>query len=351
MRPIVTSARPRTDGIELINTTAATSTVFSNIRRAFIRQGQGWKTTATAASQSVDLIEEVKTVQGAAAPTGNLRPGAARSRDGGYSPRMTLTSGGNLGIGTTSPGFLVDIWNTPSPATTTVFEVADAAAGAFENSAQFIAPNMITGSENIISVGKSAATNNGPPLGFFMQVITAPATASIYFFLAVHLPCPLWLAAMSGSEIQRRPILLHVGSASASGAVAAFQNSADLCTLTPGFATWSCSSDVRLKTHIADTGDALALLDGMRVRDFTMKATGERQTGVIAQELVDRASRHGPHGEQRLSSPVDFPNPWMLVKAIQELKADNDNLRAANDNLSARRRARKSKPSPSASTR
>ena len=130
--------------------------------------------------------------------------------------------------------------------------------------------------------------------------------------------------------------LLHVGSSSASGAVAGFQNSADLCTLTPASSTptWSCSSDVRLKTDIVDSGDALASLGGMRVRDFTMKATGERQTGVIAQELATAHPdmvRMGSNG----FLTVDSPNPWMLVKAIQELKADNDNLRAANDNQSA----------------
>jgi hypothetical protein len=134
--------------------------------------------------------------------------------------------------------------------------------------------------------------------------------------------------------------LLHVGSSSASGAVAGFQNSADLCTLTPAASTptWSCSSDIRLKTDIADTGDALAQLGTMRVRNFTMKATGERQTGVIAQELQ---AAHpdmvhlGPNGFYT----VDSPNPWQLVKAIQELGTENDNLRAelkaASDNEAA----------------
>jgi hypothetical protein len=134
--------------------------------------------------------------------------------------------------------------------------------------------------------------------------------------------------------------LLHVGSTSASGAVAGFQNSADLCTLTPAASTptWSCSSDIRLKTDIADTGDALAQLDNMRVRDFTMKATGERQTGVIAQELQTAHPdmvHLGPNGFYT----VDSPNPWQLVKAIQELGTENDNLRtklkAANDNEAA----------------
>jgi hypothetical protein len=116
--------------------------------------------------------------------------------------------------------------------------------------------------------------------------------------------------------------LLHVGSSSASGAVAGFQNSADLCTLTPAASspTWSCSSDIRLKMNIADTGNGLASLEGMRVRDFTMKSTGERQTGVIAQELTTVHPDMVHMGSNGFYT-VDSPSPWVLVKAIQELNS------------------------------
>jgi hypothetical protein len=62
---------------------------------------------------------------------------------------------------------------------------------------------------------------------------------------------------------------------SVSGTVAEFQNSSGNCTFTPTTSTWLCSSDIRLKKDIADTGDALAGLDDTRIRDFTIKATGE----------------------------------------------------------------------------
>jgi hypothetical protein len=132
--------------------------------------------------------------------------------------------------------------------------------------------------------------------------------------------------------------LLHVGSASASGAVAGFQNSSDLCTLTPASSspTWSCSSDMRLKKDIGDAGAGLPWLDDMRVRDFTMKATGERQTGVIAQEMQLTHPDMVHMGANGFYT-VDSPNPWKLVKAIQELKAENDNLRARLDALEAAR--------------
>ena len=53
------------------------------------------------------------------------------------------------------------------------------------------------------------------------------------------------------------------------------------------------------------------------MRDFNMKVNGERQTGVIAQELKTvhpEMVRMGSNGFLM----VDSPNPWVLIKAIQE---------------------------------
>ena len=69
-----------------------------------------------------------------------------------------------------------------------------------------------------------------------------------------------------------------------------------------------------------------------------MKASGERQTGVIAQELAT-AHPDMVHAGSNGFYTVELPNPWMLVKAIQELKAENDNLRPSNDNEAAQIKA------------
>lgn len=128
--------------------------------------------------------------------------------------------------------------------------------------------------------------------------------------------------------------LLHVGSASASGIVAEFQNSSAACTYQPGASsmTESCSSDVRLKTDIEDSGDALAMLAGMRVREFTVKSTGERRTGVIAQEMLLTHPEMVHLGSDGFYK-VEEPNLWMLVKAVQQLNAENDDLETANGDL------------------
>ena len=90
-----------TDGLLLSNTTAATSSVQQYSPRVHF-SGQGWKTNSTASSELVDFIEEAQPSSGASAPTGNLV--WSNSINGGsYSALMTLTSGGNVGIGTTAP--------------------------------------------------------------------------------------------------------------------------------------------------------------------------------------------------------------------------------------------------------
>jgi hypothetical protein len=90
-----------TDGLVLQNTTAAAAGAQQYSPRLHF-QGQGWKTTATAASQAVDFIAEVQPVQGSTAPTGNLVL-SSNIGTAGYNPLMTVTSAGNVGIGFTFP--------------------------------------------------------------------------------------------------------------------------------------------------------------------------------------------------------------------------------------------------------
>jgi hypothetical protein len=105
------------------------------------------------------------------------------------------------------------------------------------------------------------------------------------------------------------------------------QDSDGTCNYNPesGSVTVSCSSDERLKTNITDTEDALEELLGYRVRDYTVIASGDVTTGVIAQEIQQIMPQVVSEDDQGYLM-VTEPNVWKLVKAIQELKYDIDEL-------------------------
>lgn len=83
-----------TNGFLLRNTTAAAAGAQQYSPRS-VWEGQGWKTTATAASQAVAFMAEVRPVQGAANPTGTWAL-AASINGGAYSDVLTVTSAGGL---------------------------------------------------------------------------------------------------------------------------------------------------------------------------------------------------------------------------------------------------------------
>lgn len=89
-----------TDGLLLTNTTAATVGAQKWSPRIHFT-GQGWKTASTAASQTVDVIEEVQPVQGSANPTYNLVV-SGQVNAAGYAALYTVpsTGGFNLASGT-----------------------------------------------------------------------------------------------------------------------------------------------------------------------------------------------------------------------------------------------------------
>lgn len=81
-------------GVELTNTTAAAAGA-QQVSPATIWTGQGWKTNATAASQTVNWQAYVLPVQGAANPTANWVL-QSQVNGGGYSDRLAVTSAGQL---------------------------------------------------------------------------------------------------------------------------------------------------------------------------------------------------------------------------------------------------------------
>ena len=112
--------------------------------------------------------------------------------------------------------------------------------------------------------------------------------------------------------------------------VESLTNAAGTCTHTPGASTETvaCSSDKRLKEDIHDAKSALDYFGGIHVREFKVKATGEQKTGVIAQEMLQNYGSMVHMGTDGFYT-VDEPNPWQLVKAIQELQAEITQLRQA----------------------
>lgn len=98
--------------------------------------------------------------------------------------------------------------------------------------------------------------------------------------------------------------------------------------------SYNTSSDRRLKENIVDTTAGLAQLERIHVRDFNFKADPKkaRQQGFIAQELYEvypEAVSPGNDNSTKEPWSVDYGRLTpLLVKAIQELKADNDELHA-----------------------
>jgi len=90
-----------TNGMVLDNPTAAAS-LAQQKSPPVVWRGNGWKTTATAASQPVRFIADVLPVQGTSAPSATWRLSSSIN-GAAFGDRFAVTSGGFAGVGTITP--------------------------------------------------------------------------------------------------------------------------------------------------------------------------------------------------------------------------------------------------------
>lgn len=90
----------RGDGVIVSNTTAATVGVQRYSPRVHWT-GQGWKTTATAGSQTVDFAADVIPIQGTTSPTAELQF-SSQINAGGYANQLVIGSNGSTYFGPSS---------------------------------------------------------------------------------------------------------------------------------------------------------------------------------------------------------------------------------------------------------
>ena len=112
---------------------------------------------------------------------------------------------------------------------------------------------------------------------------------------------------------------LHV-NLSGNGTVLRLEDSDGICNHNPetGSETVSCSSDEKLKEDIRNASSVLEEFEEIQVRDYVVKESGKDTTGVIAQEIQETHPEM-VHEEDGMLF-VEQPNPWKLLKAIQELQ-------------------------------
>jgi len=118
---------------------------------------------------------------------------------------------------------------------------------------------------------------------------------------------------------------LEVENTASADDVLLLEDSSGLCEAQPTTTglTWSCSSDIRLKSNIRNASSKLGYVLGLPLFDYNVIKTGENATGPIAQETLKKYPELVREGDDGYLIVSEIPQP-VIIKAIQELKAEKD---------------------------
>ena len=256
----------------------------------------------------------------------------------GGAEAMRIDSSGNVGIGTSSPGTVIDAQDATSATRITLTNTANAAAGAGVN---FLVKNGGT------TVGNATIrVDNSDNLAFF-NLGGERARITSDGDLLVGTTNSSGTVGAGFKVLGGRPVLVNATSTDGAGTVyEAFSTGANAYRFYVGMGgtifatntTISAISDQRHKENIRDLDVGLNAVMQLKPRKFDWKEGKGKNVkddrGFIAQEfekvfpdLIDEWKDHAPEGEEPYKSVRQDLIP-VLVKAIQELKAELDTVKA-----------------------
>ena len=246
--------------------------------------------------------------------------------------KFILKDGGNVGIGTTTPDELLEV----ESANNTILQIkstgGDKTAGiVFKRSGNSSNDWRMQNRGGFMYIGKSTTDT-----ATWSDYIKIGGVQSSPYFQTYLSSADLTLGGgddivfetNSGSWAETMRLLgggdLLIGYTTDQGAYN-LQVNGDICEANTAIS--ACSSDKRLKENIVDIENAVDYLMSLRPRWFNFIGGDKVMTGLIAQEVNET---HPELFIEKENGYYTWENPGLdiiTVKAIQELKQENDALR------------------------
>jgi hypothetical protein len=294
----------------------------------------------------------------------------------GTSPKIVIQTGGNVGIGETSPddklhvsGGNIRIYSTNNANHLIIKNNATGTSGVFEERIKFLGWNN---NENAAIIAMGNAYFGDPVNALAFQVsgveamrikhgknvlIGTTGLVSNYDSHAICRDSPSGYALIvknSNTTTTNNTVmqLNRVETTATTGGYALIYRQGDAATGTNRWIvfangniqntnnSYGSLSDERKKENIVDATPKLDDLMKVKVRNFNLKGEETKQIGVVAQELEEvfpgmiNESKDPDSEDETLYKGVKYSVfVPILIKAIQELKADNDSLKVRIETL------------------
>lgn len=334
-----------------------------------------FNTSSTASVNKTGMdIESTGTWTGTSA----INTGLVVNATGGTTNYAATFSGGNVGIGSTAPSVALDIVGaakTTSTITGTGFIPTSSTVptngmnltssntvGLAANSLQFFTGT--TGTQTFVNASgdNTVFSSSGSGNAWFLSNSTAgttglqgnaSGTGKWWVGTRGTNTGGMGIWTSSSTSFDTNPILIS-GAGTITLATVTTGTNADVLCITAGKvvtlqAAASCTiSQRKLKENFGPVDDALAIVMKLRPTAFNMKQTSPsnadpnamtRQIGFIAEDVAQVDTRLSLF-ENDMKTPKSWRQDGVLaltVKAVQELKADNDNLHREIEALKKRR--------------